>query len=52
MWGAFMRECAQLAERHPYVIKPKASQVLLTKLSFLQKLSSPDLTADSHTFAG
>jgi hypothetical protein len=27
MWSAFMQECATLAERHPYVIKPKASQV-------------------------
>lgn len=27
MWGAFMQECAVLAERHPYVIKPSAKQV-------------------------
>jgi hypothetical protein len=27
MWGAFMQECAVLAERHPYVIKPSGKQV-------------------------
>lgn len=27
MWGAFMRDCAVLAERHPYVIKPSGKQV-------------------------
>ena len=27
MWGAFMQECAGLAERHPYVIKPSGKQV-------------------------
>lgn len=27
VWGTFMQECSQLAERHPYVIKPSGKQV-------------------------